>query len=522
MRTSSAGAKDEDKQNKADDSSWTSKELQAYATSDGKSTSDIAEKSDRVDLSNALQNKAEHGADEAEREAAHGINPLMDNGRVPSKAEYLQARVFGAGGATKDVYAEKDFSTLRQVVASGAVGLLKASHILQMESPLPCRQEIEMNSPNAYVSGNLEWESHAIAVVSYKWLTAAHPDPKMFHLKKLKHILKEMTRRTNKLSRDLSGKGDQTVEYLPHKQLVTFMDWVSLYQNVDPSRHTNRSANSLTLAQQRLFGDAMKSINIWYAHPSLYKIMLTEVEQVDEIPIVTYEESGWCQFERRVVELITPTWASFIAASFDSAMANADTWDQFHDNYYCAPLEGIARAIGEYEAEKGNPRLIPLTPEQFNLSVRVLNFTNGADKAFVMRKYEAVFAAVVCGAETISWRGHIFNCQFSFLMDFLEYTKMTLRCLELSYCGLRGEVPRSWLKDFQRLECLDLAENPDLDWFDKILNTKEGIEQFHRTMDEYEAQSTGGSFAETWELVQMDGAEERITTLLKTTVEEVD
>ena len=124
-----------------------------------------------------------------------------------------------------------------------------------------------------------------VVAISYCWIDKKHPDPRMYHLEAVYHMLKKFvvgtfdatkwyTSNGNKYyvsGNEVHGSGDG-------RRLEIFLDWLSVPQEA-------RSVEDTTV-----FKLALGKINLWYAHSSTTAWMLTSLP-----PDVTrkgYEESG--------------------------------------------------------------------------------------------------------------------------------------------------------------------------------------------------------------------------------------
>ena len=108
--------------------------------------------------------------------------------------------------------------------------------------------------------------------VSYCWLKPDHTDKNGDQLKTTSQILGKM-----------HEGGNQNVE--------VFLNWCSLFQ--DP-----RSPDELVK-----FKNSLRNINVWYAHQSTMKILLTFLPLGAEC--LQYHEHGWPTFESNVASMIT-------------------------------------------------------------------------------------------------------------------------------------------------------------------------------------------------------------------------
>ena len=77
-------------------------------------------------------------------------------------------------------------------------------------------------------------------------------------------------------------------------------DWCSLFQ---------KDANDFrTKEEWRLFGQALKTMGLWYCHPKTVVYLMTEQVKLE----VDYAKRGWTLFERSLAELVKPSYGGFV------------------------------------------------------------------------------------------------------------------------------------------------------------------------------------------------------------------
>ena len=108
------------------------------------------------------------------------------------------------------------------------------------------------------------WQKHGatfLVIISYPWLSKAHPDPDLFHLRRLVHVLnklKDYHREENKMDRDHLG---------------IILDFCALWQNHGPSK----AEDTRTTDQLEQFKAGLKEINTPYGHEEITSIKMISV-----------------------------------------------------------------------------------------------------------------------------------------------------------------------------------------------------------------------------------------------------
>ena len=129
-------------------------------------------------------------------------------------------------------------------------------------------------------------QSGRVGALSYRWLTAAHPDPDRFHLSAVLLSLRPDP------SRDgcwpwlwlSDGRRALRVEAL-------FWDYASLPQA------------ARTAAEQTIFENGLRVMANFYAHPRVVVLQQKHLPASFDPSQPTYEQSGWCTFEAACAHL---------------------------------------------------------------------------------------------------------------------------------------------------------------------------------------------------------------------------
>jgi len=215
------------------------------------------------------------------------------------------------------------------------------------------------------------WQEYGyffLVVVSYGWLAKHHPDPNMFHLKRLVRILKEWKSRAA-MKRN-SGYG---IGYTG--EIGVILDFCSLWQG-------ERSPE-----QEESFTRGLKQINAPYCHRNVgaIKMMAVPAEEPRK-----YDDRGWTFFESCVID-------GKEASDKDGfGRLNIITVDDDFD-----PDGEMSRGFSFIEQFAFRKRMPIRTPEDFEMQLKergrramdkgVNLFTSGSDQPFILKKYASCF-----------------------------------------------------------------------------------------------------------------------------------
>ena len=142
------------------------------------------------------------------------------------------------------------------------------------------RQEIPEKyfwSPSELLDLWEKWGRLFMVILSYCWLSADHPDPDMFQLKKLVRILKPLKQHW----RRHSGIPDVAV----------VIDFCSLWQ-----KHPDQDRRSPE--QKTQFNDGLVGFNLLYVHQKVTCLVLKDVPAHE---LRTYDDRGWTLCEQCLV-----------------------------------------------------------------------------------------------------------------------------------------------------------------------------------------------------------------------------
>jgi len=258
------------------------------------------------------------------------------------------------------------FDTLGKVIQSGDVDLIRGDWIVKLAEcggRLPRCQDLPSEaiwSDEQELIEGLRNYTVRLVSVSHCWFTEEHPDPDGRNLEILGVVLTRFL--ASAFCSNAAGGA------------AVFLDWTSLPQK------------PRTDEQEARFSRALKSINVWYAHPCSIVWMLTA-----RWPgIVPYGARGWPHFERAISSLIARTGYVLDLGKLETAELPC----------YCvnasSPSTGI---VGICTAH----RTPPVHPNIFEAEIASRTVTNGADKALLVHKYAQVFRDVMGNARLLDF-----------------------------------------------------------------------------------------------------------------------
>jgi hypothetical protein len=184
--------------------------------------------------------------------------------------------------------------------------------------------------------------SSSIFALSYRWLTAEHPDPDSFHLSKVVAFLE--------VHQTWAAENGDNVD-----DCAVFWDFGSLFQ---PER---------TPDQEVLFREGLRASNVWYGSSST--TVLIQSHLPPEFTAAPYTQSGWCFVEATISSVIKMS-----ATRFDTGALELDGAGNLIMD------EDLATVI----VDCSNRRCVPLRPDVVrHLLHTEKKFTTDADKEVV-------------------------------------------------------------------------------------------------------------------------------------------
>ena len=277
-----------------------------------------------------------------------------------------------------------------------------------------CRQNI----PPEYLWTGDEcvklWEAHGprfMLSISYGWLREDHPDPEMFHLKRLAKVVKAFKK----------------FHSIDCEDCAVFLDFGSLWQ-----KELVDGVDTRTPEQIVQFKEALDEINTPYGHEAITSVRL---EAVPEGTVRTYHMRGWTEFEKRIIDCKGgfQGWLRttvVLPEGFDADCSDQDMVSHFD-------------IFGDEKDFKGPP----LKPSRFNEKLRQLDevaqgngvrlFTNGLeDMDLVRRKYVDSYALLTQSTylnyNGENWSSDDFECLVEALPDFKNLRSFIFQNFKLS------------------------------------------------------------------------------------------
>ena len=265
-----------------------------------------------------------------------------------------------------------------------------------------------------------EMPMFSIFALSYRWLTAEHPDPDSFHLSKVVAFLKVHKAFFVKLGANVDD-------------CAVFWDFGSLFQ---PER---------TVDQKALFREGLRASNVWYG--SFYTTVLIQSHLPPGFTATPYSQSGWCFVEATISSVIK-----------DESGSTREPW-----SWTVPGTWSWTRTLMTVMDRCGTRRCVPLRPDVVrHLLHTEKKFTTDADKEVVADLYESFFndvagSSTVLGFAYLDWTDKEIRDLAGSLRLFEKLEELWLRSNEI---GDEGAVALAGaLKDLKHLKLVDLEEN---------------------------------------------------------------
>ena len=261
----------------------------------------------------------------------------------------------------------------------------------------------------------------SIFALSYRWLTAEHPDPDGFHLSKVVAFL-EM----HKASFEQEG--------INVDDCAVFWDFGSLFQ---PER---------TPDQKVLFREGLRASNVWYG--SYHTTVLIQPHLPPGFTATPYSQSGWCFVEATISSVIKVS-----LTRFDTGALELDSAGNLVMDEDCVTVMWRC----------GTRRCVPLRPDVVrHLLHTEKKFTTDADKEVVADLYERFFNDVAGSCIRLAFGGlHWKDQEIRDLADSLPFfgklEELDLRTNRISDEGAFALA--SALRDLKHLKLVNLKHN---------------------------------------------------------------
>ena len=242
-------------------------------------------------------------------------------------------------------------------VQSGALAPLRSSylkHLVESGEALQKRQDLpEAAFWDVAAFQRLtqsEVGAFSIFALSYRWLTAEHPDPDSFHLSKVVAFLEVL-------------KACVAERSINVDDCAVFWDFGSLFQ---PER---------TPDQKALFRECLRASNVWYG--SVHTTVLVQSHLPPGFTATPYTQSGWCFVEATINSVIKRSTTRFDMGALELDGAGNLVIDDYETV--------MQRCMGR--------RCVPLRPDLVRHLLYIeKKFTTDADKAVVAALYESFFS----------------------------------------------------------------------------------------------------------------------------------
>ena len=360
----------------------------------------------------------------------------------------------------------------------GNVKLLKPELFIDYQKagkPLPKCQDV----PDEYVVHTKqltaeERENLVVIAISYCWISPDHPDPNGYYLEVLAKLLSLFVEGKYEEEKEYDmGDGVETpADYLRDlgfhfgagdgRPVGIFLDWPSVPQD--------KPHGSRTEAETAVFKDALKNINLWYAHSATITWMLTFLPE--GAMRTDYGSSGWTFFEFCVGALLSHSCKLLRIDAGVREKLLEGSWDEDRTNGKSKwgsdiphPGDYLQLSLDTMDTQRGPP----LAPDRFNELVDAKTFTNGADAdAIVKPQYLKAFKAVIADVDEVNYSGLPFDNSIAVgLIEAMRlHCKGVLRGGKLRRLSLKGSkgkltVP---LKEWALLSKQVGIEELDLEW----------------------------------------------------------
>ena len=314
-------------------------------------------------------------------------------------------------------------------VQSGALAPLRSSylkHLVESGEALQKRQHLpEAAFWDVAAFKRLtqsQGRQFSIFALSYRWLTAEHPDPDSFHLSKVVAFLEMHKAWAEKLGWNVDD-------------CAVFWDFGSLFQ---PER---------TYEQKALFREGLRASNVWYG--SVHTTVLIQSHLPPGFTATPYAQSGWCFVEATISSVIKMTFTRFDTGALERDGAGNLVMDEEDFQFVLYGCMGR--------------RCVPLRPDVVrHLLFTEKKFTTDADKAVVADLYERFFNDVAGSCTELvfpylDWTDKEIRDLADSLRLFEKLEELDLHNNKITDEG--AVTLAGALKDLKHLKLVDLEEN---------------------------------------------------------------
>jgi len=298
-------------------------------------------------------------------------------------------------------------SVIKKGLADGAVKLLSAKWLLSQPADFKLARCQDLPKEAFIPPGEAREmfeDSHVlhmnILVLSYPWLSKAHPDPSGFHLQRVVQYLKAY------------------MKFMKKCEVGIFWDFASLPQH-PRSEEDNQ-----------IFQQGLQSINFLYGSQVTGVIQLKTMPSDDadsSLNLIPYDERGWCTVEAKVAGVMKNSVSLLDLSQADHLLKTGADWLKIRD-----------------AAMSSRP--VPMLPLALAELLESKKFTAKADKTMVANLYADYFEQASASCETLFYS----RCggapdawgtasALEDLANFLSEFKL-LKRLYLQYRGLDDEA----------------------------------------------------------------------------------
>lgn len=349
--------------------------------------------------------------------------------KVAESAGAPSQQTMAEGKVAESSYRRIAGSKFAELIKEGSFQFIKGRYFEDCwaaQKPFEMRQDI----PPEYLWSKDEviklWQKHGVRFmvsISYAWLSADHPDPDLFQLKRLAKLMTSFKR-----AHRTQQRFDVASDWPPLDEdcdCAVFLDFCSLWQ-----RKMMDGVDTRTPEQVQQFKQGLTEINTPYGHELISSVRL---EQVPEGTVRTYHLRGWTFFEMTIIDGKSPE---------PLLQTNIVLGDDFDID--CSE-ETMLELFDNHARNKAGP---PISPARFNSKLQaleeiakgkgVLLFTNGlADMELVKKKYADSYALLSTTnslqfANAAHWSDDEFDSLVEALPDFARLEWFALGDLELT------------------------------------------------------------------------------------------
>lgn len=319
-----------------------------------------------------------------------------DNSESPAPA--AAAPTLPAGGGGDSFFTAE---ALVASVASGAIALLRGRWLIELHEhggrlerrqDLPTEAFLSADELRRLMAALGDTWGLLLVAISYRWLTAEHPDPDGFHLAIITRVarlyLKGMMHDAHcsplVQAFDLAGLSSSEADF------GVLWDFGSLHQHPKGGKRTEE--------ESRLFKQGLSALPLWYGHEATTMWMQPDLpegfgERMAALGLAeTYEMSGWCFVESSVSAGVKPSEKRLnLSLRTENALKCA-----YGMPIHWAPED---RLTGVCAAQ----RVPPLLPQVMEGALIHKRFTSGADRAVVAELYRSYFVGVTSCATRLDF-----------------------------------------------------------------------------------------------------------------------